>query len=377
VCQRHSPARQLARSHGRPRWQYQRLPAGDGSGALACMGVVGDAGEMPAQLNRSGELTAPVEGGPDRRGLGFGDDEHHRSMGALAAPDKLALHSERREECLGLHPCRTALKMTLRVVIGWLSVPEYGSRASHMGGCVRGESVDKPGLTRLHDGGDHRRFGTVAGGGGAVGDPGRRGIKAQICALIRFPIAPAIQVRQLHGHHSPLAFRQVPPAQIRADDEGYRIGASYASFCRRAHPLGAIVFITIHPLSGTHTGRVRAHHGCVTGPSASRTPRQRYRSATGALHRTSRAESGSSYTIAPRCRRGRSLRREQRDYCSDPLALVPIKWPSRKRKGPPPRSDPTSRPGLWRVSRAAGSIVAPPAKRAVSDFPCRFGACKG
>jgi hypothetical protein len=31
---------------------------------------------MPAQLDRSGELTALIEGGADRRCLGFGDDEH-------------------------------------------------------------------------------------------------------------------------------------------------------------------------------------------------------------------------------------------------------------------------------------------------------------
>lgn len=52
------------------------------------MSVVGDTGEMPAQLNRSGKLTALVEGGTDRRGLLLGDDEHCLSMGALAAPDK-------------------------------------------------------------------------------------------------------------------------------------------------------------------------------------------------------------------------------------------------------------------------------------------------
>jgi hypothetical protein len=54
------------------------------------MGVVGDAGEMPAQLNRSGELTALVEGGPDRRGLGFGDDEHRRSKGGAGGARQVA-----------------------------------------------------------------------------------------------------------------------------------------------------------------------------------------------------------------------------------------------------------------------------------------------
>jgi hypothetical protein len=55
------------------------------------MGIVGDAGEMPTQLNRGGELPALVEGGADRHSLLLGDDEHRRSMGVLVAPDKSRL----------------------------------------------------------------------------------------------------------------------------------------------------------------------------------------------------------------------------------------------------------------------------------------------
>jgi hypothetical protein len=68
------------------------------------MSVVGDAGEMPAQLNRSGELTALVEGGTDRRGILLGDDEHRLSMGAQAAPDKRRLVGTREASALVCTP---------------------------------------------------------------------------------------------------------------------------------------------------------------------------------------------------------------------------------------------------------------------------------
>jgi hypothetical protein len=54
---------------------------------------------------------------------------------------RLTLHSERSEECLGLHPCRTALKMTLRVGFRWLSVPRSGPPTSLIGGRMGSTSV--------------------------------------------------------------------------------------------------------------------------------------------------------------------------------------------------------------------------------------------
>ena len=71
------------------------------------MSVVGNAGEMPAQLNRSGELTALVEGGTDRRGLRFGDDEHRLSMGVLAALNKPRLAGTREASALVCLPNRS------------------------------------------------------------------------------------------------------------------------------------------------------------------------------------------------------------------------------------------------------------------------------
>jgi hypothetical protein len=108
-----SPARQLARSHGRAGWQ--RFPAGDGPGALPRLRVVRDAGEQLAQLDRGGQLPALFECSTDRRSLGFGDGEHRLSMGPLAVSDKLqlALHSDRREEWLGLLPSQTGTQTTL------------------------------------------------------------------------------------------------------------------------------------------------------------------------------------------------------------------------------------------------------------------------
>ena len=74
----------------RPQWPWpfrhplhrpQRLPAGDGAGALPRLLVVGDAGEQPPQLDRGRELAMLLEGGADRSGLSLTDDEHRWSMG--------------------------------------------------------------------------------------------------------------------------------------------------------------------------------------------------------------------------------------------------------------------------------------------------------
>ena len=57
-------------------WHRPWRPANDGPGTLPRLGVVGDAGEQPAQFDRGRELAALLISGANRGGLRFGDDEH-------------------------------------------------------------------------------------------------------------------------------------------------------------------------------------------------------------------------------------------------------------------------------------------------------------
>jgi len=45
----------------------------------------------------------------------------------------------------------------------------------------------------------------------------------QICTLIRLPVAAVPHVGNFRGNRCPLAFRQVAPVQVVADDEGQRV----------------------------------------------------------------------------------------------------------------------------------------------------------
>jgi hypothetical protein len=83
-------ARPPAQPHGRPWRQFQRLPSRDGPRACLGLLIVLDAREQPAQLDRSSELTALIERRANCRSFFFGDDEHHLTMGTLAAPGKPA-----------------------------------------------------------------------------------------------------------------------------------------------------------------------------------------------------------------------------------------------------------------------------------------------
>ena len=56
--------------------------ASDGAPAHPRLGVIGDAREQPAQLDRRSELAAPVERGTGGGGFGLGDGEHAGSMGS-------------------------------------------------------------------------------------------------------------------------------------------------------------------------------------------------------------------------------------------------------------------------------------------------------
>jgi hypothetical protein len=67
--------------------RLQRLPAGDGPGALPRLHVVGDARKHPAQLDRSRELAALLIDGADRSLIRLGDDEHRWSMGTESLAD--------------------------------------------------------------------------------------------------------------------------------------------------------------------------------------------------------------------------------------------------------------------------------------------------
>jgi hypothetical protein len=66
----------------------RRLPAGDGADALPRLGVVGDAREPPAQLDRSRELATLLKDGTDCGSICLGDDEHRWSMGRRVEADK-------------------------------------------------------------------------------------------------------------------------------------------------------------------------------------------------------------------------------------------------------------------------------------------------
>jgi len=72
----------LARTqrHHRARRRRRRRPAGDGPGALSCLRVVDPREPLP-QLDDGRQLALLVESSTDRRGIGFGHDEHRRSMG--------------------------------------------------------------------------------------------------------------------------------------------------------------------------------------------------------------------------------------------------------------------------------------------------------
>ena len=82
--------------------QRQRLPAGDGPGALPRLRVVGDAGEPPAQLDRSRELAALLVDGADRSGIRLGDDEHRWSMGRRGGRQRTAAGPSTCWRCGGL-----------------------------------------------------------------------------------------------------------------------------------------------------------------------------------------------------------------------------------------------------------------------------------
>jgi hypothetical protein len=58
----------------------ERLPVGDGPGALPGLRHVGDQRKQPAELDSGRWLPFLTEVGADCRGLNIGDDEHRRSM---------------------------------------------------------------------------------------------------------------------------------------------------------------------------------------------------------------------------------------------------------------------------------------------------------
>src|ERR1700745_2762280 len=73
--------------------QLQGPPGCDSPDALPRRGVVSDAREQPAQLDRGGPFAAVVEGGADGGGFSLGDGEHAGSMGRQATGGKLGLAS--------------------------------------------------------------------------------------------------------------------------------------------------------------------------------------------------------------------------------------------------------------------------------------------
>ena len=72
----------------RPRRVRHRRPPGDGPGASPRLGIVGDPREPPAQLDGGRQLALLIEDSADRSNIGFGDDEHSKSMGTRAAASK-------------------------------------------------------------------------------------------------------------------------------------------------------------------------------------------------------------------------------------------------------------------------------------------------
>jgi hypothetical protein len=60
----------------------QRLPPGDGPGALSRLRVIGDVGEQPAQLNGGRQFALLLIGGADRGGGFLGNDKHGGQHGA-------------------------------------------------------------------------------------------------------------------------------------------------------------------------------------------------------------------------------------------------------------------------------------------------------
>ena len=69
-------------SPDRPRRRGQRLPAGDGPGALPRLRHVSDQRKQSAQLDGGRKLAFLLEGGADRGGFCLGDNEHAGRMGA-------------------------------------------------------------------------------------------------------------------------------------------------------------------------------------------------------------------------------------------------------------------------------------------------------
>ena len=66
----------------------RRFPPRDSPGAFPRLGVVGDAREVPAQLDHGGQLALLLEHTTDGGGFGFGDTEHEPACTGIGATGK-------------------------------------------------------------------------------------------------------------------------------------------------------------------------------------------------------------------------------------------------------------------------------------------------
>jgi hypothetical protein len=87
-CTRRRSVHPGAQSPGRSQWRGQGCPASNDPGAFPSLRIVGHAGEQSAQLDCGRQLAATIEGGADRGGVGFGDNEHLGSMGTRTVTGK-------------------------------------------------------------------------------------------------------------------------------------------------------------------------------------------------------------------------------------------------------------------------------------------------
>jgi hypothetical protein len=95
----------------------QRLPAGDRPHAQPGILVVHDPSEVPSQFHHGCKLAALLVSGSDRGGVGFGDDEHQRSMGQLGGEQQAEPHRRRHRTYPRFYTVRATEKRSVRFAL--------------------------------------------------------------------------------------------------------------------------------------------------------------------------------------------------------------------------------------------------------------------